>query len=344
MSPLPPPPRLPRGLGLLRHRPAQDGKRFVREVQRLGVKGNWRGALSLLRTAEGDGARVNTIMYNAAMAALSKSGRWEEAIAVLDGMEKGKGGWAPRDVWSFSSAMAACRAAGKADEAYGLLSRMMSQWNKQRSGAAGGGARGSRSGGGGSDVKPNLWCFNTVLSALATRGQYRRALSVVEVDMADAGVTPDLRTWSTLIDACRTSGGSGHQTVELMSRIRSAGFEPDVWCFSHCLNAACRGGEWELALGLLEDMGRAGLQPDCWSYSSAMKACVNAEQWQMVPVGVFPVMSHVFPLCCPVRRYIHVICCSFFCLPAVVFGLLTAWTFDTRYFHAQLIKTCILCV
>lgn len=317
---------------MLRPRPAQDGKRFVREVQRLGVEGNWRGALSLLKTAEGDGATVNTIMYNATIAALSKSGRWREAIAVLDGMEgeekdKGDDGCAQRDAWSFSSAMAACRAAGKVNKAYGLLSRMMSQWKKQRGGAARG--RASRSGGSGSGVKPNLWCFNTVLSALATQGQYRRALSVVEVDMADAGVTPDLRTWSTLIDACRAGDGSGQETVALMSRIRSAGLEPDVWCFTHCLSAAGRGGEWELALGLLEDMGRAGVQPNCWSYSSAMKACMNAEQWQMVPVGdCFPRKASCVPsLRCAVGVNIRA------CLSASLFSI-----------YRRLFLVCACCV
>lgn len=237
-------------------RPAEDGKRYVREVSRLGAQGSWRRVLSLLSTAEGDGAIVNKVMYNATIAALAKSMRWQEAISILDRM-------GAKDARSFSSAMDACRAAGKPDEAYQLLSRMATR----------------------EGIKPNVWCFNAALSAFAKRGQYRRALSLVEVDMPGAGVVPDLRTWSTLLDACRAGGESGHQAVALLSRMRNAGFQPNVWCFNHCLNAASREGEWELAFGLLEDMGEAGVQPDCWSYSAAMKACVNAEEWQMVPVS-----------------------------------------------------------
>lgn len=252
----------PRGLPR-RRRPAEDGKRFVREVSRLGVKGDWRGALSLLRRAEADGASVNVIMYNAAIAALAKSGRWKEAMSILDGMEEASKGVA-RDIVSFSSAMDACRAAGKADEAHALLSRML---------LAGG------------SVKPNTRCFNTVLAALAKRGQYRRALSVVEADMPGAGAKPDLRTWSTLLDACRAGGEGGHEAASLLTRMKGAGFVPDVWCYNHCLNAASRRGEWELAFGLLEDMSEAGVQPNCWSYSAAMKACVNGGEWQMVPVS-----------------------------------------------------------
>lgn len=228
----------------------------MREVSQLGARGDWRRVLSLLRMAEGDGYVVNNIMYNATIRALSKTRRWKEALSILDRM-------GVKDVLSFCSAIDACRAAGKPDEAYGLLSRMTTT---ERS------------------VKPNVWCFNSVLAAFAKRGQYRRALSVFEVDMPGAGVEPDLRTWATLLDACRISGGSGRQAVALLSRMRSAGVDPDVWCYNHCLSAASAGGEWELAFSLLEDMGREGVEPDGWSYSAAMKACVNAEEWQMVQV------------------------------------------------------------
>ncbi|CAN0538895.1 unnamed protein product, partial [Scytosiphon promiscuus] len=83
-----------------------DGKRFVREVGRLGVARDWRGVLALLRAAEGDGRAVNQIMYNATIAALAKSGRWEEATLTLDRMEANGVGL---DATGFSSAMEACR-------------------------------------------------------------------------------------------------------------------------------------------------------------------------------------------------------------------------------------------
>ncbi|CAN0361590.1 unnamed protein product, partial [Ectocarpus sp. 13 AM-2016] len=259
-GPLSPPRRL------LRNRPAEDGKRFVREAQRLGGQGKWGRVLSLLRQAEGDGAFVNHIMYNAAIGALSKSGRWKEATSVLESMP-GKG-VAP-DVVSYGAAMEACRAAsgGRPDEAYGILSRMTAR-------------AGSKS------VKPTGRCFNTVLATFAKSGRSRQALSLVEVDMVNAGVEPDLRTWSTLIGAYRAAGESGRDAAKLLGRMREAGVEPDVWCFNNCLNAASRRGEWELAFDLLEDMGEAGVEPNCWSYSAAMKACVNAEEWMLVPVSL----------------------------------------------------------
>ncbi|CAN0215578.1 unnamed protein product [Ectocarpus sp. 12 AP-2014] len=246
-GPLSPPRRL------LRSRPAEDGKRFVREAQRLGGQGKWGRVLSLLRQAEGDGAVVNHIMYNAAISALSKSGRWKEATSVLESMP-GKG-VAP-DVVSYATAMEACRAAhgGRPDEAYGILSRMTART-------------------GGKSVKPNGRCFNTVLAAFAKSGRSRQALSLVEVDMVNAGVEPDLRTWSTLIGAYRAAGESGRDAAKLLGRMR----------FNNCLNAASRRGEWELAFDLLEDMGEAGVEPNCWSYSAAMKAGVNAEEWTLVP-------------------------------------------------------------
>lgn len=239
-------------------------------MQRLGVHGNWRGVLALLRRLEEDGSAVNHIMYNASMAALAKNARWKEAVAILDRMTA-RGVF--RDDRSFCSAMDACRAARKPDQAYDVLSEMREQWANAR-GEAGGRA-----------AKPTPWCFNTVLAAFAKEGQARRALSLVEVDMAEEGVTPDHRTWSTLIDAYRAGGESGRETVALLERMKRAGAEPDIWCFNHCLNAASRRGEWELAFELLERMGREGVEPNSWSYSAVMKACANAEEWELVPVS-----------------------------------------------------------
>eukprot|EP00752_Nemacystus_decipiens_P004588 g4188.t1 len=241
-----------------RFRPHGDGKRYVREVSRLGARGDGRGVLSLLRRAEEDGLVVNKIMYNATISALAKCKRWKEALSVLDRM-------GAKDAMSYGGAIEACKAAGKPDEAYRLLRRMMT--------AA---VEGS--------VKLDVWCFNDVLEAFGKQGQFRRALSLFEVDMPKAGVEPDLRTWSNLVGACRAGGESGTRAVALVSRMRDAGFEPDVWCFNQCLSAASKAGEWELAFRLLEDMGEAGVQPDSYSYSAAMKACVEAEEWQMVPV------------------------------------------------------------
>ncbi|CAN0427513.1 unnamed protein product, partial [Hapterophycus canaliculatus] len=164
----------------------EEGKRFVREVQRLGVQGNWRGVLALLKGAEDDGTGMNRIMYGASMSALARNGRWKEAVSILDSMPA-KG--VLRDDRSFWSAIEACRVARKPERAYAVLSGMREQW------AQAGGETGKRA------VRPTAWCFNTVLAAFAKEGQSLRALSLVEVDMAEAGVTPDLRTWSTLIDA-----------------------------------------------------------------------------------------------------------------------------------------------
>lgn len=244
------------------------------DVRRLGAHGNWRGVLDLLRRTEQDGAAVNHIMYNAALAALARNGRRREAVSILDGM-----GSALRDDRSFASAIEACRVAREPDEAYAVLCRIGGE--KKQGVQPGEEIRAAAA----KVVAPTLWCFNTVLAAFAKEGWSRRAQSLVDVDMAKAGVTPNLRTWSSLIDAYRAAGESGRDAVALLERMTQAGVAPDIWCFNHCLNAASGRGEWELAFELLDRMRREGVAPDSWSYSLVMKACAKAEEWLLLPVS-----------------------------------------------------------
>lgn len=229
-------------------RKPEEGKRFVREVKRLGDSGNWRGALSLLRAAETDGRTVNSIMYNATIAALSRSARWQEAISILRSM---KANGVERDVKGYSAAMVACREAGEWERALALLADMKEE-----------------------GIAPNLPTFCVALSACSKRGQWRSALSILEVDMASAGVSPNLQTWQIVLDACAVAG-VGDEAAALLPRIRASGIEPNVSIYERVIYATSKKGNWELALRMLEEIGKVGLRPTGRSFSAAMKACVE---------------------------------------------------------------------
>lgn len=229
-------------------RKPEEGKRFVREMKRLGDTGNWRGALSLLRAAETDGRAVNKIMYNATIAALSRSARWKDAISILRSM---KANGVERDVKGYSAAMVACREAGEWERAIALLADMKEE-----------------------RITPNLPTFCVALSACSKRGQWRNALSILEVDMASAGVSPSLQTWQIVLDACAVAG-VGDEAAALLPRIRKSGIEPNVSIYERVIYATSKNGNWELALRMLEEIGKVGLRPTGRSFSAAMKACVE---------------------------------------------------------------------
>ena len=238
-----------------------EGKRFVREVKRLGEAGDWREAISLLRAAEKDGRAVNQIMYNATIAALSRSGRWQEAMSILRSMEANG---VERDVRGFAAAMVACREAGEWERAVGLLEEMKAE-----------------------GIAPNFPTFCVALSACSRKGQWRRALSLLEVDMASAGVEPNLKAWQIVLDACVVAG-RGEEAAAYLPRMRAAGVEPNVSCYERVIYATAKKGNWELALQMLEDMGDAGLSPSGRSFAAAMKTCVEVGRKQK------RVTSHLF--------------------------------------------------
>lgn len=56
--------------------------------------------------------------------------------------------------------------------------------------------------------RPNVIHFNLAMRALATGGQWERALELLE-EMRSAGVSPDDRTFRTAIEVTKTEGGGG---------------------------------------------------------------------------------------------------------------------------------------
>ncbi|CAN0557002.1 unnamed protein product [Ectocarpus sp. 8 AP-2014] len=40
------------------------------------------------------------------------------------------------------------------------------------------------------------------------------------------------------------------------------GLQPNVVCYGAAVDACAKGGQWERAVGLLQEMGDAGVEPD----------------------------------------------------------------------------------
>lgn len=53
---------------------------------------------------------------------------------------------------------------------------------------------------------------------------------------------------------------------------------PDLWTYNSLANVLGSCGEWERAVGLLDDMRARGLTPDVVTYSSLVSACQKAGQ------------------------------------------------------------------
>ena len=64
----------------------------------------------------------------------------------------------------------------------------------------------------------------------------------------------------------------------LFNQMERAGLTPDVWTYNSLANVLGSCGEWERALGLLDDMRVRGLTPDVITYSALVSACQKAGQ------------------------------------------------------------------
>jgi pentatricopeptide repeat domain-containing protein 1 len=73
-----------------------------------GKASHWRRALSLLDELEAAGLQPDRVVLNSAMAACAAAARWEEALKLLGRMESAGGALKP-DSTSFNTALSACR-------------------------------------------------------------------------------------------------------------------------------------------------------------------------------------------------------------------------------------------
>mmetsp|Transcript_2822 Transcript_2822/g.6509 ORF Transcript_2822/g.6509 Transcript_2822/m.6509 type:complete len:292 (-) Transcript_2822:69-944(-) len=107
--------------------------------------------------------KPDLFMYTSALLACENGQDWEQAIFILDEIQRN--GYNLTTV-AVTSAIAACAAAGRATEALQLLDKMETE-----------------------NVPRNVWTFNAAIAACSKQGRWRDALSVFEKMRADLSET-----------------------------------------------------------------------------------------------------------------------------------------------------------
>lgn len=69
-----------------------------------------------------------------------------------------------------------------------------------------------------------------------------------------------------------------HDSRSVFNQMQDAGITPDIWTYNSLANVLGSCGEWERAIGLLDDMRATGLKPDVVTYSTLVGACEKAGQ------------------------------------------------------------------
>eukprot|EP00434_Breviolum_minutum_P024870 symbB.v1.2.021965.t1/scaffold1899.1/size238565/1 len=119
-------------------------------------------------------------------------------------------------------------------------------------------------------VQKDLICLNTCLSALASAGEWQKALIFLRQMEGSA----DVVSLTAAISAC----GAAIQWQHALALLNAGGdMVLDVRCYNSCLAACENASAWMSALALLTAMSVA---PTVVTWNSAMSACSSAALWQ----------------------------------------------------------------
>lgn len=84
---------------------------------------------------------------------------------------------------------------------------------------------------------------------------------LASAQMITNGIRGDDFSYTAAVDAC-AQGGQWAMALSLLEKMRSAGVSPTVRTFSAAISACGKGYQWERAVGLLREMNAAGVRPN----------------------------------------------------------------------------------
>ncbi|CAG7873291.1 unnamed protein product, partial [Brassica rapa] len=87
----------------------------------------------------------------------------------------------------------------------------------------------------------------------------------VFAEMKRERVTPNLLTYSTLIDVY-SKGGLYKEAMEIFKEFKGAGLRPDVVLYSALIDALCKNGLVGSAVSLIDEMTKEGISPNVVTY------------------------------------------------------------------------------
>ena len=212
-------------------------------------------ALSLLATLErGEGAVApTTIVYNAAISACERAGRWKDATRLLDTMSlKGQPSCAP-NVVSLNAAISACEKGGQWRRALQLLSD-----------------------GAGAAKRDAASYAAAMKSAVSLSGGMagERAVSLIRSAEA-AGFEADAATYNAAISALEQAS-EWQMALDLYEEMQLKGIEPTVVTYGALMQALAVAGQVSKGFEVLRHFEDAGLANTSKSYSlhrTLLQAC-----------------------------------------------------------------------
>lgn len=245
-----------------------DGRMLTTVLTQLGRRQKGSVVLSVCRWMAESRISMNRFHYAAAISAMEKSRRWEEALRLL---EEAKRTLQQPDAHVYNAAISAVGACGQWERALQLLEEMRAGSQRRRPAHR-------ASSEGGHLLRPDRISFNAAIHALASGGQWRRALELLRDMEAVDGVRPDLISYNSAMSAM-ASAQQWRGALMLLEEMEGRGIHPDAFSYTAAIRALSGAGEWAQALRLF-DAARARVVPNTVLYSAAISAAEKGRRWE----------------------------------------------------------------
>ncbi|KAK1315519.1 Pentatricopeptide repeat-containing protein [Acorus calamus] len=232
-------------------------------------------AVEMFEEMTRDGVRPDRITFNSLLAVCSREGFWEDARRMFDEMvHRG----IDRDIFTYNTLLDAVCKGGQVDLALEVMSEMSER-----------------------KVWPNVVTYSTVIDGYAKAGRLEEALSLFNEmkqlgygrydaikylfeDLKAESITPNLLTYSTLIDVY-AKGGLYKEAMDIFKEFKEAGLKADVVLYSALIDALCKNGLVESAVALLDEMTHEGIQPNVVTYNTIIDAFGKSATFQFQTDG-----------------------------------------------------------
>eukprot|EP00891_Asterochloris_glomerata_P000997 jgi/Astpho2/997/Aster-x0964 len=128
-------------------------------------------------------------------------------------------------------------------------------------------------------LQPDLVAYNTAITAAGRTSSWELVQDLFD-GLKDAGLRPDVWTFTSLIQASQACRRPWKQALDLFEQMQTAGVEPNVVTYTTVMGVLHRSGQWQMAMRIFRKMEGAGIQADVKAYNAAIAACAKGCDWQ----------------------------------------------------------------
>lgn len=133
--------------------------------------------------------------------------------------------------------------------------------------------------------RPSIRAFMTILRVFSKRHDWQRSVQAI-ADMRNRGLAPDTLVYNIVLATCVQSEHIDQAEALLMEMLNQKPPVVDVVSFNTVIKGLAQQGEFNRAIGFLEEMSKHNVQPNIITFNTVMDSAVRcdrpAEAWRVL--------------------------------------------------------------